>query len=110
MKNFILAVLIAILITYSCGIIANEWFDFTVHFDEHMFGPMESIAGITVIGALMAIVGVIVAVSIFGALMLALFAGVLGLLFAGVTVFWPMLLVIAFIIWLVKDKRKTQYQ
>lgn len=109
MRNFILAVLIAILITYSFGIIANEWFDFTIHFDDYMFGPMESIAGVSVIGALMAIVGVIVAVSVVGALILALFVGMLALLFAGVTVFWPMLLVIGIIIWLVKDKRKAQY-
>ncbi|GAA0853890.1 hypothetical protein [Aliiglaciecola litoralis] len=109
MKNFILAVLIAVLITYSCGIIANEWFDFTIHFDDHMLGPMESIAGITIIGAVMAVIGAIVAVSVFGALIVGLFAGALALVFAGVAMFWPMLLVIAFIIWLVKDKPKAQY-
>ncbi len=109
MKNFILAILIAVLITYSCGIVINEWYDFTIHFDEHLFGPMESVAGITVIGAIMAVIGVIVAVSIFGALIIALIAGVIGLMFAGIAVFWPMLLVIAFIIWLVKDKRRVTH-
>ncbi|MFA3792811.1 hypothetical protein AB6T38_17015 [Aliiglaciecola sp. SL4] len=109
MKNFILAVLIAILITYSCGIVANEWFNFSIHFDEHIFGPMESVVGVTVIGAVMAIVGVVVAISVFGALALALFVAFVAMLFAGVTMFWPMLLVIAFIFWLVKDKRQTQY-
>jgi len=107
MKNFILAILIAVLITYSCGIVINEWYDFTVHFDDHLFGPMESVAGITVIGAIMAVIGVIVAVSIFGALIIGLIAGVIGLMFAGIAVFWPMLLVIAFIVWLVKDKRQV---
>ncbi|MEP4890393.1 MAG: hypothetical protein ABJV04_10230 [Aliiglaciecola sp.] len=109
MKNFILAVLIAILITYSCGIVANEWFNFSIHFDEHIFGPMESVVGVTAVGAVMAIVGVIVAISVFGALALALFVAFVAMLLAGVTMFWPMLLVIAFIFWLVKDKRQTQY-
>lgn len=107
MKNFILAILIAVLITYSCGIIINEWYDFTIHFDEHLFGPMESVAGITAIGAIMAVIGVIVAVSVFGALIVGLIAGVLALMFAGIAMFWPMILVIVFIVWLVKDKRQV---
>ncbi|GAB2678033.1 hypothetical protein Q4574_02575 [Aliiglaciecola sp. 3_MG-2023] len=109
MKNFIVAVLIAILITYSCGILASEWFDFSIHFDQHILGPMESVVSVTAVGAVMAIVGVIVAISVFGALALALFVVLIAMLFAGVTVFWPMLLVIAFIFWLLKDKRQTQY-
>ncbi|GAA6184903.1 MULTISPECIES: hypothetical protein [Alteromonadaceae] len=109
MKNLILAILIAVLITYSCGILVSEWFDFSIHLDEHIFGPMESVVGVTAIGAVMAIVGVIVAISVFGAIALALFVAFVAMLLAGVTVFWPMLLVIAFIIWLVKDKRPTQY-
>jgi hypothetical protein len=109
MKNFILAILIAILITYSFGIIANEWFDFNLQIDEHMFGPIESVAVLSVIGAIMAVVGVVVAVSVFGALLVGLMAGIFALVFAGIAMFWPMLLVIAIIIWLVKDNRTSQY-
>ncbi|GAB5379986.1 MAG: hypothetical protein Alis3KO_15300 [Aliiglaciecola sp.] len=109
MKNFVLAILIAVLITYSCGLIANHWFDFAIHFDDHLLGPLESVAGITLVGAIMAVIGVIVAVSIFGALMIGLVVGVLALIFAGLSVFWPMLLVIGFIIWLVRDKRQPRY-
>ncbi|WJG09921.1 hypothetical protein [Aliiglaciecola sp. LCG003] len=109
MKNFALAILIAVLITYSCGLIANHWLDFSIHLDDHMFGPLESIAGITIVGAIMAVIGVVVAVSIFGALMIGLVAAVLALFVAGLSVFWPMILVIAFIVWLVRDKRQPQY-
>lgn len=109
MKNFVLAILIAVLITYTFGLVASEWFDFSISLDNHMYGPMESIVGISVIGALMAIVGVIVAVSIFGAVLIAIVAVVVGLLIAGLSVFWPMLLVIGVIVWLVRDKRRPEY-
>ena len=109
MKNLILAILIAVLITYSCGIIVSEWFDFSIHLDQQILGPMESIVGVTAIGAVMAVVGVIVAISVFGAIALGLFIALIAMLFAGLTVFWPMLLVIAFIVWLVRDKRQPQY-
>ncbi len=109
MRNFVLAILIAVLISYSFGLVASEWFDFNFHFDDHIFDSMESVAGITIIGALMAVVGVIVAVSVFGALVIGLFAATIALIVAGLSVFWPMLLVIAVIIWLVKDKRRPSY-
>lgn len=109
MRNFALAILIAVLITYSFGLVASEWFEFNVHFDDHTLDSMESVAGLTVIGAIMAVIGVIVAVSVFGALFIGLIAGAIALLVVGLSVFWPMLLVIAVIIWLVKDKRRANY-
>lgn len=110
MRNFVLAILIAVLITYSFGLVASEWFEFNFHFDDHVLDSMESVAGITIIGAIMAVIGVVVAVSVFGALFIGLIAGVVALIVAGLSVFWPMLLVIAVIIWLVKDKRKASYE
>lgn len=110
MRNFVLAILIAVLITYSFGLVASEWFEFNIHVDDHILDSMESVAGITIIGAIMAVIGVIVAVSVFGALFIGLIAGVAALLVAGLSVFWPMLLVIAVIVWLVKDKRNTSYE
>ena len=110
MRNFVLAILIAVLITYSFGLVASEWFNFNIQFDNHILNSMESVAGITILGAIMAVIGVIVAISVFGALFIGLVAGVIALLVAGLTVFWPMLLVIAVIMWLVKDKRKTSYE
>ena len=110
MRNFVLAILIAVLITYSFGLVASEWFDFNIHIDDHIFDSMQAVAGITFIGAIMAVIGVIVAVSVFGALFIGLIVGAVALLVAGLSVFWPMLLVIAIIVWLVKDKRKASYE
>jgi hypothetical protein len=109
MKNFVLAILIAILITYSFGLVAHEWFDFSIQLDEHMLGPFESVIGMTIVGVIMAIVGLIVAVSIFGALAIGIVAALFAFVVAGVSVFWPMILVIAIIVWLVKDKRPARY-
>ena len=106
MRNFVLAILIAVLITYSFGLVASEWFAFNIIFDDHMLDSMESVAGLTILGAIMAIIGVVVAVSLFGALFIGLIAAFFAILVAGISVFWPMLLVIAVIIWLVKDKNR----
>ncbi len=109
MKNFVLAVLIGVLITYSFGLVAHEWFDFSIRLDDHMLGPFESIVGITVVGVVMAIVGVVVAISVFGALAIGIVAALAALVVAGLSVFWPMILVVAFIIWLVKDKKPSTH-
>jgi hypothetical protein len=105
MKNLIIAILIAILITYSGGQIFSEWFDVSIRMDDHLLTPMESFAGFTIAGVVMAIVGFIVALSVFGVVVFAVFAVLAGIVIAGLSAFWPMLLVLAFIIWLVKDKK-----
>lgn len=108
MKNLMIAILIAILITYSGGQIFSEWFDVSIRMDDHLLTPMESFAGFTIAGVVMVIVGFIIALSVFGVLVFAVFAVFAGILIAGLSAFWPMLLVLAFIIWLVKDKKTVR--
>jgi hypothetical protein len=107
MKNLLIAILIAILLTYCGGQIVSEWFDVSIRMDEHLLTPLESFAGFTLAGVILVIVGFIVAVSVFGVLAFTVFAVFAGILIAGLSAFWPMLLVLAFIIWLVKDKKAT---
>lgn len=109
MRNFILAVLIAILITYSFGFVASEWFDMSIHLGDLSLSPYESVAGITLVGVAMTIVGVLIAVSLVGALMIAIVAAAIGLLVAGLSAFWPMILILVVVVWLVKDKRQARY-
>lgn len=109
MKNFVLAVLIAILITYSFGHVAAEWFDIRISIDEEVLTPFAAMAGMTIAGIVMVVIGVVIALSVFGALFFAVMAVFIGLLFAGLSVFWPMFIVIALVVWLVKDKRPAQY-
>jgi hypothetical protein len=105
MKNLLIAILIAVLLTYSGGQIASEWFDVSIRMDDHLLTPMESFAGFTIAGVVMVIVGFIIALSVFGVVIFAVFAVFAGIIIAGLSAFWPMLLVLAFIIWLVKDKK-----
>jgi hypothetical protein len=105
MKNLLIAILIAVLLTYSGGQIASEWFDVSIRMDDHLLTPMESFAGFTIAGVVMVIVGFIIALSVFGVVIFAVFAVFAGIIIAGLSAFWPMLLVLAFIIGLVKDKK-----
>ena len=109
MKNFVIAVLIAILLTYTCGHLFTEWFDFDIVLDDHYLSPFEAIAGITIVGAVLVIVGFVIAFSVFGVLFFAAAAVFIGLLVAGLSVFWPMILLLLLVVWLVKDKKPAHY-
>jgi hypothetical protein len=94
MKNLLIAILIAVLLTYSGGQIASEWFDVSIRMDDHLLTPMESFAGFTIAGVVMVIVGFIIALSVFGVVIFAVFAVFAGIIIAGLSA-----------IWLVKEKK-----
>lgn len=107
-KNLVLAILIAFLLTYSMGHMASEWFDIRIHLDNELIEPITTMAAITVIGMLLVVIGFILAVSVFGVLVFAFIAVFAGLIIAGLSAFWPTLLIVAALIWLVKDKPVTR--
>lgn len=107
MKNLLIAILLAILITYSLGHLADNWLDLSIRMDDELLSPLEAITGITIVGVVLAIVGFVVAVSVLGAVFFAFFAVFVGLLVVGVSVFWPMILVCLIVVWLVKDKQPS---
>ena len=109
MKNLAIAVLLAILITYSCGHIFSEWFDVSIRMDDELLSPFAAMAGLTIAGVVLFIVGFVVAMSVAGVLLFTIIAVMAGILFAGLSVFWPMILLLVLVIWLVKDKRPTHY-
>ncbi|MFT4937847.1 MAG: hypothetical protein ACI88A_000869 [Paraglaciecola sp.] len=108
LKNLLLAILIALLLTYSMGHIAAEWFDIRIHLDNEVIEPLTTMAAITVIGVLLIMIGFILAVSVFGVLLFAFIAVFAGLIIAGLSAVWPTLLLFVAIIWLVKDKPVTR--
>jgi hypothetical protein len=87
-KNIILAVLIAIVLTYSLGHLASQWLDLHVTFAEHNFEPITSI---------------------LAAIAFALIAAGIGLFVAGLSIFWPVILFTLVIFLLVKDKQTPAY-
>jgi hypothetical protein len=108
LKNLVLAILIALLLTYSMGHVVSEWFDIRIHLDNELIEPITTMAAITVIGVLLVMIGFILAVSVFGVLMFASIAVFAGLIIAGISAVWPALLLFVVIIWLVKDKPVTR--
>ena len=109
MKNFVIVVLVAVLITYTCGHIFDEWFDISIRMDDELLSPLAAMAGLTIAGVVLALVGFVVAFSVFGVLLFVGMAVLAGLLVAGLSVLWPMILLLALIIWLARDKKPAHY-
>ncbi|MFT6895766.1 MAG: hypothetical protein ACJA13_000163 [Paraglaciecola sp.] len=110
LKNLALAVIIAILLTYSLGYVATDWFDINVQMNSESVAPLSSLLVFIVLGIVLVLVGFVVALSVFGALAFVALAIVGALLFAGLSAFWPAILVLLLVIWLLKDKRPSSVQ
>ena len=108
-RNIILAVLIAIVLTYSLGHLATQWLDLRLSFAEYDFEPITSILALTALVAILVVVGFIIAFSIFAAIAFALIAAGIGLFVAGLSVFWPVILFTLVIFLLVRDKQTPAY-
>ena len=78
-KNIILAVLIAIVLTYSLGHLSTQWFDFHFTLAEHHFEPFSSILALTGLVALLVVVGFVVAFSLVAVVVLTFIAGGIGI-------------------------------
>jgi hypothetical protein len=83
-KNITLAVLVAIIVTYSLGHLTTQWLDLRVLFAEYDFEPISTILLFTGIVAIVMTVGLFV---------------------AGLSVFWPAILFILVVFLWVRDKQ-----
>lgn len=108
-RNIILAVLIAIVLTYSLGHLSSQWLDLHISFAEYDFEPITSILAITGLVAILVVVGFIIAFSIFAAIAFAIIAAGIGLFVVGISVFWPVILFTFVIFLLVRDKQTLAY-
>lgn len=108
LKNLLLAVLIAVVLTYSVGMIATQWLDLRVQVDQHWIEPFMTILIVTMVVAVLVVVGFVVALSVIGAIVFAICAGIFAIFIAGVSAFWPILLFALVVYYLVKDKNTTR--
>jgi hypothetical protein len=108
-KNITLAVLIAVVLTYSLGHIATDWLDLHLSLAEHDLNPVTSILGLTGLVAVLVIVGFIIAFSLFAAIAFVLIAAAIGVFVAGLSVFWPIVLFTIVIFLLVRDRKTPAY-
>jgi hypothetical protein len=107
LKNLVIAVLLAILLSYTMGYAVSDWFDIRIQFDEQMLEPVTSMLAFGVVAVVLMMIGFIAAVSVVGVAFFAVFAAFIGLFVVGLGAFWPMLLLAAVVIWLVKDKSQS---
>jgi hypothetical protein len=108
-KNIILAVLIAIVLTYSLGHLASQWLDLHLSFADYDFEPVTSILAVTGIVAILVVIGFIIAFSIFAAIAFVIIAAGIGLFVVGLSVFWPVILFTLVIFLIVRDKQTPAY-
>lgn len=106
MKNLVLAVIIAVVLMNCFGAMLGNVFDMHILMHDNLLEPLESFAVLSILGAIVALVGFIVAVSLFGALFLTLACVVGVLLVAGVSVFWPFLLIL-FVVYLATKSKSS---
>ena len=108
-KNIMLAVLIAMVLTYSLGHLVTQWLDLHISFAKHDVEPITSIIALTGVVAVLVVVGFIIAFSLFAAIAFAIIAAGMGLFVAGLSVFWPVILFTLVIFLLVRDKQTSAH-
>ena len=104
-----LAVLIAMVLTYSLGHLVTQWLDLHISFAQHDVEPITSIIALTGVVAILVVVGYIIAFSLFAAIVFAIIAAGMGLFVAGLSVFWPVILFTLVIFLLVRDKQTSAH-
>ena len=109
-KNLLLAILIAVVLTYIVGTMATQWLDLRIQVDQQWIEPFMTILIITAVVAVLIVVGFVVALSVVGAIIFAVCAGIFALFLAGVSAFWPILVFGLIVYYLVKDKRSVSQQ
>ncbi|GAB3037357.1 hypothetical protein [Bowmanella dokdonensis] len=107
-KNLLLIILIAILLVYSLGSIAESWLDLQFVIDDDRLDSAQTLVAAVAVGAGLVLLGVLLAASLFGVLVLAGGCVVIALLVAGLSVVWPALLLMILVIWLFKDDKDAQ--
>ena len=108
-RNIMLAVLIAMVLTYSLGHLVTQWLDLHISLAQHNIEPITSIVALTGVVAILVVVGFIIAFSLFAAIAFAFIAAGIGLFVAGLSVFWPVVLFTLVIFILVRDKQISAY-
>ena len=109
MKNFLLALFIAIVLMNCLGSVVEDLLGMHLVMSDELLSPWQNIAVFSIVGVVLAIVGFVVALSVMGTVILAICAVLFALLLAGVSAFWPVI-VIAIAIFALKKRNSTSYE
>lgn len=104
MKNVIISILLVVAICYLLGDLADWVYTFHYH-DLDFVEPLIGGIILCAVAAFLIMIGFLIAVSLFGALLMGFGAVLLGALFIGVNLFWPILLLIL-LVYLISEKKQ----
>ncbi|WP_334015999.1 hypothetical protein [Alteromonas sp. S167] len=108
MKNFLLALVIAIVLVNCLGSLVDDFLGMHIVMSDELLSPWESMAVLSLVGVILAIVGFVVAVSVLGTIFVGLGVGVIALLAVGFSAFWPMI-IIAIALYALKNRNANRY-
>ena len=83
MKNFLIALVIAIILVNCLGSLVDSWLGMHLIMSDELLSPWENVAVLSLVGVVLAIVGFVVAVSVMGTILLALGAGFFSIISGG---------------------------
>lgn len=108
MKRFVAAVIITFALVYCFGHVIEQCFDWYLEIDGHVVNTMSVLIGVGLAVIVLLALGFLLAFSIFGVLAFVLFVALGSVLVAGLSLIWPIALVVVFIAWLVKSKPENR--
>lgn len=108
MTKIVVALILAVLMVYGIAAASAEWLDVIVEIDGIMLEPMMSFLAVCFLVAICVAIGFFVTVSLVGVVLFAIAAAVIGVIFAGLSVFWPVLLILFVIYLLTRSSDKAR--
>lgn len=109
LKALCLAIIATIFLTYVLGVSFLELFDIDIYLDDKFIEPIQAIGISAIVMVILVLVALAIVLSVFGSFIFiaVLLVGGLAMLLIGTL--WP-LIVVAMVIWLVtQDRKSPQY-
>ncbi len=94
MFRMFMAIILALVVVYSLGQVADQWMDFSISMEGELLSPFIGALVVGIVAIISVVVGFFITVSVIGAIALVFGAVVVGIFFAGISVFWPVLLIL----------------
>ena len=107
MKNFLIALVLAVILINCLGSIADSFLGMHIVMSDHFMEPWESLTALSVVGVVIAIVGFVVAISVIGTLLLTVGIAFVALFAVGISAFWPIIL-FAVVIYALRGRNRQQ--
>ena len=109
MTKIFVALLLAVLMIYGIAAASSEWLHVNVEIDGYILEPMMSFLAVCFIVAICVAIGFFITVSVVGVVVFAIVAALIGVVFAGISVLWPVLLILFVIYVLARSSKQSEH-